>query len=394
MLSFGMTIGFVIVTLPQMLAAQGIPGGRIAVLVAVVTTPTFWGFLFAPILDVRFRRRTYAGIFAVVASAATALAVLHHSRLAAVEALMLVGVAAIGKYGEAIGGWTGSLVDPAHNTRLGAWITACNIGGGGAGILFSGYVTQRFAPQTAAALIFVVLLAPLAVFPLIPAPAPDATLASESFGRFAREVASLLRRREVLIALALFTLPSASFSLTNVLGGWGSGFHADPALVSLLGGAGSVVAGIVGCSLVPSIARRVPLRPLYLSIGLVGAAFTLGLLLLPHTPWTYGVAFVGENVFQAAAISVATAIAFEIIGPGNPLAATIYALLLSAGNLPIDYMEIVDGRGYVWRGVGGAFLADAVVSGGACVVLVIVLRRRIFRTGTSVLARQGASATR
>ncbi len=376
-ITFGMMAGFIIVTLPQMLAAEGVSGGHIAVDVAIITSPGFWIFLLAPFLDVRFRRRTYALVFGFLAVAANAFAVLHHSSESELVALMLVGYSSLALYGAAQGGWTGSLINKEQDSRLGAWVTAANIGGGGAGILLSGFVTQHLAPVHAAAVIFAAFLAPLAVFPLIPAPPPDKTLASESFLRFARAVASLLKRREVLVALTLFALPSASFALTNVLGGIGKDFHASPGLVSFIGGAGSILAGVWGCSLVPSLAKRFPLRPLYLVIGLVGAGFTLSLLLLPRAPWTYGVAFLGENIFQAAAFATGFAVIYEVIGPGNPLAATIFALLSAAMNFPIDYMEVIDGHGYDWRGVTGAFLADAVLSGAVCVLLWFVLFRAL-----------------
>jgi PAT family beta-lactamase induction signal transducer AmpG len=128
------------------------------------------------------------------------------------------------------------------------------------------------------------------------------------------------------------------------------------------------------------------LRPLYLSIGLIGAAFTLGLLFFPQTSWTYGTAFIGENIFQAAAFSTALAIVFEVIGPGNPLAATIFALLSAALNFPGIYMEVIDGYGYDWRAVKGAFLADGMISAVVCILLVIMLRRWFFHptpVGTS-----------
>jgi PAT family beta-lactamase induction signal transducer AmpG len=378
-LTFGMTIGFMIVPLPQMLAEQGVPGGRIAKTVAIITSPTFFGFLLAPFLDVRFSRRTYALFFGVLAVAATAFTVFRHAANLEVEAVMFIGCISIVLFGYAVGGLGGSLVGESQRSHLGAWNTAFNTGGGGIGILFSGYTTQHFPAARAAALIFVVFLVPLLVLPMIPAPAPRGTLAAGSFGRFIREIVSLLKRREVLVALSLFTLPAASFALTNVLGGWGNSFSANPGLVTLLGGVGSVAAGVIGSLLVPIFARGIPLRPLYLSIGFVGATFTLGLLLFPQTSWTYGAAFLGENVFQAAAFATALAIAFEVIGPGNPLAATIFALLSAAMNLPGTYMEVLDGYGFDWRAVQGAFLADGVISAGACVLMVIWLRRWLFR---------------
>lgn len=56
---------------------------------------------------------------------------------------------------------------------------------------------------------------------------------------------------------------------------------------------------------------------------------------------------------------------YLVIGPGNPLAATIFALLTASMSLPIDYMEVIDGHGYDWRGVTGAFLADALIISAA-----------------------------
>lgn len=371
--TFGLTAGFIIVTLPQMLAALQVPGGHIATAVAVITSPGFWVFVLAPFLDVRFRRRTYALVFGLLAVCATAFIVLHHTSQGEIEAVMTVGYLSLALYGAAVGGWTGALIDKDQNSKLGAWNTIFNICSGGLGVLLSGYFTQHFSPDHAAVLIFVIFLAPMLAFFFIPAPPPDDTVASESFLRFGREVVSLFKRREVLVALLMFTLPSASFALTNTLGGWGKDFHASPGLVTFFGGIGAMLAGVVGSFLIPPIAKKFPLRPMYLSVGIIGACFTLSLTLLPRVPGTYGLAFLGENIFQAAAFTTAYAIIYQVIGKGNPLAATTFALLTNAMNFPIVYMEVVDGRGFDWNGVSGAFMADAIVSGGICILLWIIL---------------------
>lgn len=371
--TFGMTSGFIIVTLPQMLASLGVPGGHIATAVAIITSPGFWVFVLAPFLDVRFRRRTYALVFGSLAVCATAFTVLHHTSQAEIEVVMTLGYLGLAFYGAAVGGWTGALIEKDQNSKLGAWNTVFNICSGGLGVLLSGYFTQHFSPDHAALLVFILFLAPMLTFFFIPAPPVDDTIASESFARFGREVISLVQRREVLVALAMFTLPSASFALTNTLGGWGKNFHASPGMVSFFGGAGAMLAGIVGSFLVPPIAKKFPLRPMYLAVGIIGAGFTLSLLLMSRVPATYGVAFFGENIFQAAAFATAYAIIFQVIGKDNPLAATTFAVLTNAMNFPIICMEFIDGHGFDWHGVAGAFAADALVSGGICILLWIVL---------------------
>lgn len=378
--TFGMVVGFIIVTVPEILAAQHVPGGDIAVAAALITSPNFWVFLMAPILDVRFRRRTYALVFGALAVTATALTVLYHPNRLEIVLVMLLASLSAALYGAAIGGWTGALVDKDQHSKLGAWNTIFIICSGGFGVLLSGYATQQLGHVAGALLVLACFALPMLVFVVIPAPAADGTLASESFARFGRDIAALFKRREVLVALVIFVLPCASFALTNTLGGWGDAFRTSPGLVSTIGGIGSIVAGIVGSFLVPPIARRLPLRRMYLAIGIVGASFTLSLLLLPRTPVTYGIAFLGQNLFQAAAFATAFAIIFDVIGKGNPLAATIFAVLTNAMNLPIVYMMYLDGHGYDWRGITGAFIVDAAVSGCICVVLWFVLRRVLHLT--------------
>jgi PAT family beta-lactamase induction signal transducer AmpG len=203
------------------------------------------------------------------------------------------------------------------------------------------------------------ILLPTAVFPFMPAPGPDRRLAAESFGQFFGDVLRLLKRRDVLIALLLFVAPVGTFSLTNFLGGIGGDFHASSHFVSLVGGGGVLLGGTAGCLFFRLVDRLLPLRFLYLAIGVAGSLLTLALMLLPRTPSVFAVAFFAENAFQGLAITTTVAIAFETIGRRNPLAATTFCLLLSVSNIPITYMLFVDGFGYAWQGVAGSFAADA-----------------------------------
>lgn len=381
---FGLVGGFAVFTLPQILAAQGVSGGHIAVITAAIISPGFWTFIFAPMLDVRFRRQTYALLFGLLSAICAAFTVFDHSNLLVVEIVMIASQVAASFYQGAVGGWMGSLISKEQDSMLGTWFTVSNIGVSGIFVLVGGPIFLHSPPIFAAVFMFVILMLPMLLFLLIPAPPPDKLLASESFGRFGREVLSLLKRRDVLIGLALFMLPSASFSLTNVLGGLGKDYHASANTVSLFGGVGSIIAGVGGSFLVPLIAKKFALRPLYLVIGLVGACFTFSTLLLPHAPWAFGLVFAGESIFQALAFTAANGIAFEIIGPGNPLAATIFTLLIAAMNFPIWYMGSLDGWGYDFHGLVGSFVVDAGFSTVACLLLAVVLRKWLFAPRTEL----------
>ena len=116
-----------------------------------------------------------------------------------------------------------------------------------------------------------------------------------------------------------------------------------------------------------------PLRPLYLTIGAVGGLLTLILILLPRTAGTFALILIDQNMFQALAITCSVAIAFETIGPNNPLAATTFAVLNAAYNFPIAYMPMVDGWGYSLRGVTGALAIDAAIGITACLLMGLLL---------------------
>ena len=377
-LSFGLFAGFITVPLPQLLAAQHVSEARIATLTATVFSGGVWVFLLGPMLDVRFSRRWYATTFAAIAAFCLTAGLLCSTHLDLLGVLMLIGFASAQLCTNALGGWLATIVHHDDEARLSSWTWASSFAGNGIMAVLAGELVRSLPLPVAAVLLGLTVFVPTTIFLLMPSPAPDRRLARESFRRFFAEVFAVIRRREVVIALALFASPCASFALTNTLGGFGNNFHASARFVSIIGGAGLSLAGIFGSLIFVPFAKLLPLRPLYLAIGVAGAVFTAGLLLLHHTPATFGIAMVGENVFQALAYTGITAIAFETIGRKNPLAATQYSLFNAASLLPIIYMQVIDGRAYTHHGVTGSFLADAALGilASALLGLMLFLFRR------------------
>jgi PAT family beta-lactamase induction signal transducer AmpG len=371
--SFGLLAGFLALTLPQALAAQHVPETTIAMISAVSFTPGFSVFLISPILDVRFSRRWYATVLTAVASVLTVICImnLHHLLILGIAAV--VGFAAVCLAYGALGGWLSTVSKKEDENRLSAWLTVTNVGSGGLMSIVGGELILHLPLPVAAFLLGGMIMLPTLIFPFIPAPGPDRRLASETFREFSAQVLALLRRRQVLIAIALFLAPCGTFSLVNILYGLGNDFHASPREVSLLGGAGVVLAAICGTLLFPTLAKRMPLRLLYLTIGAVGGLLTLILILLPRTAGTFALILIDQNMFQALAITCSVAIAFETIGPNNPLAATTFAVLNAAYNFPIAYMPMVDGWGYSLRGVTGALAIDAAIGITACLLMGLLL---------------------
>jgi MFS transporter, PAT family, beta-lactamase induction signal transducer AmpG len=372
--SFGLFGGFVAVVFPQLLAAKHVPEARIAALTGLIMLPGLLDIFVAPVLDVRFSRRLYATVLAGAASVLLVLTLLNQENVTLESGLLVAGFGAACLSAAALGGWLPGVIPIADQSRLSVWFQIANVVGGGvmAGV---GMEVLRHLPVLPAALVLAAMVfLPTTVFLFMPAPGPDRRLAKESFGEFFRELFAMVRRRETLLAVILFAAPSSTFALTNILGGLGRDFNTSERMVSLLSGMGGVAAGIMGCFLLAPLVKRLPLRPVYLGVGMAGGLFTLSMLLLPRTAATFGIVYLGEGMFQALAFTTLTAITFETIGHHNPLAATQFSILFAANYLPLIYMQLIDGRGYSWRGVPGSFVVDAGISIAACLLLIPVVR--------------------
>ena len=379
-LPLGAAGSITLITVPQLLSGAHVPEQQIATVTSIALMPGFITFALAPLLDWRFRRRTYAILFMLISAACQFGALLSIGNLALLTALLFATGVSIGLCVAAVGGWFGNLTPTEHKAALGAWFTVANLGVGGVVASIAIPLLRGLPYALGAGLLSLTIALALPLFLWLGCPPADRRLASESLRAFVRDVLTLLRKPEVLWTLLLFLAPAAAFSLTNILGGLGRDFATSEAMVGLIGGVGVSIAGVIGSLLVPGLASRIEPRALYLSVGAAGALFSFLLIALRHTPVTYGVASLGENLFQAASFSVQNVIVLRTIGHDNPLASTQFGLLNCAGTLPLSYMQAIDGHAYGFGGANGSFAADAAISLAACLLLALTLwiwRRRI-----------------
>lgn len=373
--TLGFSNGVAFFLLPQLMAAAHVPVPKIAVITAIGTTPNFWFVLFGPILDVRFSRRWYATLFAGLCGTAAAVAILGVHHLVVLAMALVVCNASAMLSSAALGGWLSNIAPEEGKNPLSKWMNIAAISGNGLIVAIGAEFVRQLPRIPAALLVGGVIFLPTLIYLFLPTPGPDRRLAGESFAQFSREVLALLRRREVVVVLLLFLSPCSTVVLPNLLGGLGADFHASARAVSLAGGAGAFLPGLLGCSLFPILARRLPLRFFYLGNGIAGCLFTLSLILLPHTMATFVLAAFGEYLVQAVAFSIQIGIVFEAIGPDNPLAATTFSFLTAATNVPVALVTLADGHAYSMRGIAGMFFTDALIGITTCLVAGVLLAR-------------------
>lgn len=373
--TLGFSVGIVFFVLPQLMAAEHVPELKIAAVTAVAFSSNFWNVLFSPMLDVRFSRRWYATVLAGLAALSVVAAVLCPRHLLVLEFAMTIGAASASLSSSALGGWLANVAEHKDKNTLSKWMNIALISGGGVTSLLGGELARNFPAPAAAALLGAIVFLPTTIYRWIPAQGPDRRLAGESFSQFNREILALLRRREVVVVLLLFLSPCSAFALPQMLGALGEDFHASARAVSLAGGVGVFFPGLIGCFLFPVLAKRIPLRFLYVANGVAGSAFALCLIVLPHVTWSFGVAVFGEFLFQAVAFATQIGIVFETIGAENPLAATTFAFLTAATNVSVTYMMVADGHAYSAGGIAGALGADGAIGIAACLMAGVLLAK-------------------
>lgn len=374
-LPYGLGGAVVLINVPQLLAARGVPQPTIAGVTAFAMIPGFLVFLVAPILDVRFSRKTYAFVFGPLSGALCVAGLLSLGDPSRLAVLLFAALSSAALFNSALGGWLGSQVAKDEESRLASWFTIGNIGGFGIGAILNMALMRGLPAPFGALAVGGVMALPLAILAAMPEAAAGIAGARESFANLGRDLRALLANKFVLRTIAMFALPTASFALTNSLGGLGNEFGASEQMVSIIAGVGVTVAGVIGSLLAPRLIGRMNPALFYLCIAGVGAAFTLSLLLMPRTPLIFAIALIGENIFQSAAFTAESTIIFRSIVNGSPLAATQFAVLNAATALPITYMQMVDGQAYGAGGLRGSLLADAGLSLIACAILYPLIRR-------------------
>jgi PAT family beta-lactamase induction signal transducer AmpG len=367
--------GVLVITVPQLLAARGVPELQIASISGLSFLPGAFNFLAAPILDVGLSRRIYAIILALGLASLTAVSLNVLDNLPLLAVTMFAANICYYLYTPAVAGWFSQLLARNEEPVLGAWLSAASFAAFGASAAAAILILRGLPYEVGIAVICVIGLLPLGLFALIPhEPTPTLSF-QDSFGPVTRNLAKIVRDRHIWRMMALFAVPCATFSLTNTLSGIGRDFHASESFVGLIGGVGATVGGVCGSLVAPLLARRLPPLALYISTGLAGALFTLSLLIPTRTPLLFATAMVGENVFQGIGFALIYGLVLLSIGKNNPIASTQFALVNAASVVPIVYMPMLDGLGYARGGLAGNLAMDAGLSLAACAVMGLLFAR-------------------
>lgn len=372
----GCYYGFIQAAMPILLSAHQVSVGDISRVSAIAFSPTFWAFTLCPILDVRFSKRTYAVLFAVIAAACLAICTLLTSNLTAFTSILTIGCVSAVLFANAHQGWMPDVISSEHYSQVGATTNIANLGAAGLFTTIAIVLIRTLPPVAAASLLALTLLSPLVLLFFIPLPAKPVRGAAETFRTFFRDLYRVCKQPGCVIGLICFLSPTACFALTNLFAALGADFHTSESRVTAISGLGTALACSAGCLVGIWFTSRFLRRNVYLLTGFCGAAAALAMTRLPHSFPYFAGGVLAYVFFQGVNYTAYSSLSFEIVGPGNPLASTQMALLSAAANVPITYMTAVDGHFHTGYGVTGMLLVDALSSIVVGTILLAVLSRR------------------
>jgi MFS transporter, PAT family, beta-lactamase induction signal transducer AmpG len=376
-LPFGVSGGYLTVTLAYLLSQSGVPVEQIAGLIAVSPLPHVWKFAWAPLVDTTLSRRAWYLMASVVTAAGVALTGLLPARESSMPLLTLVVVVtnvAVTFLGMA----TNSLM--AYGTpedakgRAGGWFQAGNLGGsglgGGAGLWMARALP---APWMAGAILAGACLLSAAPLWLVPDPPRQKQAGGlpASLAGVARDLWGVVTARVGLLALFLCFLPIGSGAASNLWSAVAGDWRASAATVGLVTGVFGGLLSAAGCILGGFICDRMDRKASYVAYGALQAACALAMAFAPRTEASYVVFTSLYAVITGLTYAGFTAVVLEAMGLGA--AATKFNVYASLSNFPIYYMTRLDGWAHGRWGPRGMLAGEAVVGGVGLALFLAVL---------------------
>jgi len=375
---FGVSSGYVTVTLAFLLGAHGISATAVGALVALSILPQSWKVIWAPIVDATLSARAWY-LIGAVATGLTLLALtllpLTPSAMGWISVLIVASSVASTFTSMSAEVFLAHL-EPKLQGRAGGWAQAGNFAGVGLGGSLALVLVERLPPAwISGVVLFVLCVACAAVLPWFHEGAASHRRPNlaRTFLAVGRDVWDTSRTRAGLLVIVLMLLPLGSGGAQALLNSTASGeWRVGADLAATVGGLGvgliSIPAALAGGYLCDLMDRRA----CYCLMGCAVVPILVAAVFMPRTPFWWTVLSLAYGAAIAAAYSAYMGVVIEVIGKGA--AATKFNLMASVSNVPITVMPLVDG---VFHDKGGSnlmFYGESALSIAAAVLFALLVR--------------------
>ncbi len=355
-------VGFTATPLPFLLSRAGVSVYEIGTIGSILQLPNILVFLWAPLVDVRLRRRTWL-VFSAIATAVClwiALPLVSASTVHLLTALLLLGGISVSLVLASSGGLMVTTLPVADQSKAAAWNQAGYLAGGALGGALILWLVTRLPVIPSGFIAALILCLPGLVALTLPEKEPKVThwfkgRLSALKGEIGGVWKTPVRRWTALLLMAPAGTGAAQVLLPAIASHYGVGASGVIWINGLGGGVALAVGSLLG-AMVPSEWDG---RIVYSGAGLLNGI--AGILLMSVSgPTGYLVGTIVYLVTQGLCWARFTGLIVEIVGPDTQDASTLYSALSAAGSIPLAYMTWLDGFGYSKFGTHGLLMTDAV----------------------------------
>lgn len=378
-LPYGISSGFVSITLPFFLTGAGFSVAAAGAIVAVGVSANLWLFLWGPLADLTLTPKRWYLIgltTGAISIFALSLIPFQQSAVAILTVMVFVSQIATTLVVLPVGGLMAHTVPEEKKGRAAGWYQAGNLGGngvgGGAGVWLGAHMSKEFAGSTLA---LVMLLAAFALHF-----ASDVRIVSpgESFRArmrlLGRDLLAMLRLAIPLLTIVLVASPIGAGAMNNLWSAVASDWQASADMVALVTGVLNGIVAALGCIAGGWVVDRYGRWWAYFGFGIALAFVAIVMAALARTPLVYEIGVLVYAFFVGAGYAAFSAMVVHAIGRG--VASTKYAFCQSLGNLPVVYMTALNGYVHDRYGTSWMLMNEALVA-IACVILGLLVLRRI-----------------
>jgi MFS family permease len=363
-LPYGMTQGFITITLSYVLSHHGVSFAAISGVIGLFLLPSSLGFIVGPILDICLTPQRWYLLSMAVGTAcllALGLAPLTPQTTPVLDLISLIcGFALTAVISTATAAMT--LTTPvAARAKVSGWTTVgmySGIGaGGGAGLWL---VSHGAGPAGAVIILSVlnVLCAAPILWMRLPRRPAGLKVAHQTLD-LGRALWQLFTTHAGILTVLVETMPAGLGTSFRLMAGLAGQWKADANLVALvMGGLGALIS-VPGCIFGGYLCAKITSKAGYVTVALVVAALGTFMALGPHTPLAFALQLLFSSFLLASATTTCQAVLYEFLD--HRATATMASVLSSLSNAPVVAMTFFVGWAQDRYGTTGMMLQEAAI---------------------------------
>lgn len=374
-LPYGISGGFIAVTLPFILVQQGFSVASAATITALGISANVWRFLWSPFTDLTLSLHKWyligTGLCALTLLLLSIIPINSDSMRLLFTTVFISQIAST-LVVSPVGGLMAKTVSKEFKGRAGGWFQAGNLGGAGLGGGAGVWISTHASFQVALIVLSIVMACCCFALFFVPQVFAEKNISlQQGFKSIYLDLKSLIRSPIAIFSMAVIITPIGIGACSNVWSSIAVDWQVSPNGVALITGTLSGALVAIGCILGGWIADKFGRWNAFFGAGLIMAIITFAMSFLPHLPPTYKVGVLLYALIMGVNYAAFSAIILHAIGEG--LASTKYALLSSIGNIPLAIMTALVGRLHDSNGVKIMLWGETFIGLGFIFISVLVL---------------------